>query len=64
MANGAKPWIASIPGSRSLKHLKDNIGAADVEYTSEEMAVINKNCQKSFLRGERYPEELAKRVGR
>lgn len=59
-----KTWIASIPGSRSLKHLKDNIGAADVEYTSEEMAVINKKLSEIVLAGERYPEELAKRVGR
>lgn len=59
-----KPWIASIPGSRSLKHLEDNIGAAGVEYTPEEMAVINERLSEIVLAGERYPEELARRVGR
>lgn len=59
-----KPWIVSIPGSRSLKHLEDNIGAADVEYTEQEMAVINEGLSKIVLAGERYPAELARRVGR
>lgn len=33
-----KPWIVPIPDSRSLKHLENNIAAANVNYTPEEMA--------------------------
>lgn len=59
-----KPWIVSIPGSRSLKHLTENIAAADVEYTQEEMEHINDGLSRIILSGERYPAELQSRVGR
>lgn len=59
-----KPWIVSIPGSRSLKHLTENIAADDVEYTQEEMEHINDGLSRIILSGERYPAELQSRVGR
>lgn len=59
-----KPWIVSIPGSRSLKHLTDNISAAEVEYTNEEMKNINERLSQIVLSGNRYPAELQARVGR
>jgi len=59
-----KPWIVSIPGSRSLKHLTDNILAAEVEYTNEEMKNINERLSQIVLSGDRYPTELQARVGR
>ena len=59
-----KPWIVSIPGSRSLKHLTENIAAADVEYTQEEMEHIYDGLSRIILSGERYPAELQSRVGR
>ena len=59
-----KSWIVSIPGSRSLKHLTDNIAATEVEYTENEMQNINEHLSKIVLSGDRYPAELQARVGR
>ena len=59
-----RPWIVSIPGSRSLNHLTDNIAAAGVEYTPEEMENINERLSQIVLSGDRYPAELQARVGR
>ena len=59
-----RPWIVSIPGSRSLQHLTDNIAAAGVEYTEEEMKDINERLSQIVLSGDRYPAELQARVGR
>lgn len=59
-----RPWIVSIPGSRSLNHLTDNITAAGVEYTPEEMENINERLSQIVLSGDRYPAELQARVGR
>ena len=36
-----KPWIVPIPGTRKLSRLKENLGAADVEMTSEEVRSID-----------------------
>lgn len=59
-----KPWIASIPGSRSLNHLTDNINAVHIEFTPEEMAAVNAELSRIVLSGDRYPAELAERVGK
>ena len=59
-----KPWIVSIPGSRSLTHLPDNVAAAEVEYTEYEMENINDRLDRIALSGERYPAELQARIGR
>lgn len=59
-----KPWIVSIPGSRSLTHLTDNVAAAEVEYTENEMENINDRLDRIALSGERYPAELQARIGR
>ena len=57
-------WIVPIPGSRSLAHFTDNITAAEVEYTTGEMKVINERLSQIVLSGNRYPAELQARVGR
>lgn len=59
-----KPWIVSIPGTCSRRHLIDNLAATAVEYTVEEMADINAVLDKIVLHGDRYPAELAARVGK
>ena len=59
-----RPWIVSIPGSRSLQHLTDNIAAAGGGYTEEEMKDINERLSQIVLSGDRYPAELQARVGR
>ena len=39
---GKKPWIVPIPGTRRLCRLKENIGAADISFSQEEIAAIDK----------------------
>lgn len=59
-----KSWIVSIPGSRNLQHLSDNIAAADIEYTDNEVRSINEQLSAIVLSGDRYPAELQARVGK
>lgn len=59
-----RPFIVPIPGSRSLKHLTDNIGAVDVTYSKEEMTEINSRLDKIKLQGARYSENNQKNIDR
>ncbi len=58
-----KPWIVPIPGTTKLNRLEENIGAADITLTSEELSGINSALVKIKVVGDRYPEELEKRTG-
>ncbi len=58
-----KPWIVPIPGTRKLERLEENIGAAAVELTSEDLREIDGASSKITIQGARYPEELEKRTG-
>lgn len=58
-----KPWIVPIPGSRSLKHLVDNIEAASITYTDEEMAKIDAALNRIIIQGDRYSAENQSHVG-
>jgi aryl-alcohol dehydrogenase-like predicted oxidoreductase len=58
-----KPWIVPIPGTRKLERLEENIGAAAVELTSEDLREIDNAASKITIQGARYPEELEKRTG-
>ena len=53
-----------IPGSRSLKHLTDNLAAADVTYSPDEMREINAALDKIVLQGHRYSPEAQKNIDR
>ncbi|MFX3617319.1 MAG: aldo/keto reductase [Sporolactobacillus sp.] len=57
-----KPWIVPIPGTRKLSRLEENLGAADVELTKEELRDLNNALAKIEISGNRYPDELEKRV--
>ena len=59
-----KPWIVPIPGTRKLERLEENLGAAEVELTPEELHALNDALSKIKICGERYPSEYANRVGR
>lgn len=59
-----KPWIVPIPGTRKLERLEENLNAADVELTSQELADLNEALSKIEIAGKRYPDELEKRVGK
>lgn len=57
-----RPWIVSIPGTRSLKHLEDNLGAVGIDFTEEEKTEINVALSRIAVSGARYPAELEKRT--
>jgi len=58
-----KPWIVPIPGTTKLHRLEENLGAADVELSSTELAELNEAAAKIQVEGERYPEQLMKTTG-
>jgi len=59
-----KPWIVPIPGTTKINRLEENIGAINVEFTVHELYEINQSLSKIVVSGERYPVEMAKRVGK
>src|SRR5262245_12335593 len=59
-----KPWIVPIPGTRRLERLDENIGAAAVELTRDDLREIEDAASKITVHGARYPESLEKMVGR
>jgi aryl-alcohol dehydrogenase-like predicted oxidoreductase len=59
-----KPWIVPIPGTTRLHRLEENIGAAAVELTPDDLRQIENAASKIPVQGARYPEELQKLVGR
>ncbi len=58
-----KPWIAPIPGTTKLSRLEENLGAAAVELTSEDLQQIDNAAAKITVQGNRYPEHLEKMTG-
>ena len=59
-----KPWIVPIPGTTKLHRLEENLGAAAVELTPEDLRQLETAASKIPVQGARYPEELQKMVGR
>jgi aryl-alcohol dehydrogenase-like predicted oxidoreductase len=59
-----KPWIVPIPGTTKLHRLEENIGAAAIELTPDDLRQIDQAALKISVQGARYPEELQKLVGR
>lgn len=58
-----EPWIVPIPGTTKLSRLEENIGAADVELTQDDLQRIDEALARINVAGERYPEELERRTG-
>jgi len=59
-----KPWIVPIPGTTKLHRLEENLGAAGVVLTAEEIRELETAASKIAVQGARYPEALQKLVGR
>ena len=53
-----KPWIVPIPGTTKLHRLEENIGAAAVELTPDDLREIDSAASKITVQGARYPEKL------
>ncbi len=59
-----KPWIVPIPGTTKMHRLEENLGAATVELTNDELQDLDDALAKIEISGDRYPVEYAKRVGK
>ncbi|HUE85160.1 MAG TPA: aldo/keto reductase [Vicinamibacterales bacterium] len=61
---GRKPWIVPIPGTTKRHRLEENIGAATIQLTSDDLHEIDRRASEITVQGARYPEHLQKMVGR
>ncbi len=59
-----KPWIVPIPGTTKLHRLEENLGAASLKLTAEDLRAIETAASKIHVQGDRYPAHLARMVGR
>lgn len=59
-----KPWIVPIPGTTKLPRLQENLAAADLKLTAQDLQSIKGALETVRITGERYPAELQARVGR
>jgi aryl-alcohol dehydrogenase-like predicted oxidoreductase len=59
-----KPWIVPIPGTTKLHRLEENLGAANVELTSDDLRDIESGASKIQVQGARLPEAILALSGR
>jgi aryl-alcohol dehydrogenase-like predicted oxidoreductase len=59
-----KPWIVPIPGTTKLHRLEENVAAATVELSADDLRRISDALAAIQVQGDRYPPHLAVRVGR
>ena len=59
-----KPWIVPIPGTTKLKRLEENIAAAAIELTQDDLREIENAASKITVQGARYPEHMERMTGR
>ena len=59
-----KPWIVPIPGTTKLHRLEENLGAADIALTADDLAGIERAASEIEVEGERYPAQLLATTGR
>jgi aryl-alcohol dehydrogenase-like predicted oxidoreductase len=58
-----RPWIVPIPGTTKLHRLDENIGAAAVELTPDDLLEIDSASSRITVQGKRYPENLERMTG-
>jgi aryl-alcohol dehydrogenase-like predicted oxidoreductase len=58
-----KPWIVPIPGTTKLARLEENLGAAAVEVTADDLREIESAASKIQIQGARYPEQIERMTG-
>jgi aryl-alcohol dehydrogenase-like predicted oxidoreductase len=59
-----KPWIAPIPGTTKRHRLEENLGAARIQLSADDLQEIDRAASQIEVHGARYPEHLQKMVGR
>ena len=58
-----KPWIVPIPGTTKLTRLEENIGAAAIRLTADDLREIDGAASQNAVQGSSYPEHLERRTG-
>ena len=58
-----QPWIVPIPGTTKLHRLEENLGAASVELTADDLQEIDRAAREITVEGARYPEKLERATG-
>jgi aryl-alcohol dehydrogenase-like predicted oxidoreductase len=59
-----QPWIVPIPGTRRLERLEENLGAADLDLTPEDLGELDEASTTVKVQGDRYPEALQRMIDR
>ncbi|WP_426671267.1 aldo/keto reductase [Mucilaginibacter sp. McL0603] len=59
-----KPWIVPIPGTTKLHRLQENMAAADIKLTTNDLRMIEEAASQITIEGDRYPAHLQQRVGK
>jgi len=59
-----KPWIVPIPGTTKVHRLEENVGAASIELSADDLRDINNAVSQVTVQGDRYPAHLQQRVNR
>jgi aryl-alcohol dehydrogenase-like predicted oxidoreductase len=59
-----KPWIVPIPGTTRLARLEENLGAASLELSPQDLEDIDVTARAANVQGARYPERLERLTGR
>ncbi len=59
-----KPWMVPIPGTTKVHRLEENLGAANVELTPDDLRQLRTAASQIQVRGERYPEAMQRLVNR
>jgi aryl-alcohol dehydrogenase-like predicted oxidoreductase len=59
-----RPWIVPIPGTTKRSRLEENLGAAAIQLTPDDLREIEEAASRIAVQGARYPEHLEKRTGR
>ncbi|ORX15877.1 aldehyde oxidase [Mycobacterium xenopi] len=58
-----QPWIVPIPGTRRLERLQENVAAADVELTADDLREIDDAATRITVQGARYPDFMQRLIG-
>lgn len=59
-----RPWIVPIPGTTKLHRLEENLGAAEVDLTTDDLSTIDTAAAAIPIQGERLPEAVLAQTGR
>jgi aryl-alcohol dehydrogenase-like predicted oxidoreductase len=59
-----QPWIVPIPGTRRVERLEENLAAADLELTSEDLGELDAASASVQVQGARYPEAMQRMIDR